>query len=239
MVTDVTNGLRIADVSLRSGFTPATLRYYEEIGLLPPPSRTDAGYRMYDERTLERLAFIARAKQLGCTLGEVADLTVAWDGGQCGPVQDRLRTVVAAKVADAHARIVELMALTAELRQAAAALERHRPEGPCDERCGCTTTSEPAIACTLDVESMAGRLEDWNRLLGFVTARSAIDGGVRLELDAGAPLDEVARLTVAEQECCRFFSFSLTVDGRGFGLEVRAPDDALPVVHGLFGSGHR
>jgi MerR family copper efflux transcriptional regulator len=78
-------------------------------------------------------------------------------------------------------------------------------------------------------------LEDWNRLLGFVTARSAIDGGVRLELDAGAPIDEVARLTVAEQECCRFLSFSLTVDGRGLGLEVRAPDDALPVVHGLFG----
>lgn len=84
----MTTGLRIADVSRRSGFTPATLRYYEEIGLLPPPTRTDAGYRIYDERSVERLAFIARAKQLGCTLGEIADLTIAWDGGECGPVQD-------------------------------------------------------------------------------------------------------------------------------------------------------
>ena len=64
----------------RSGFTPATLRYYEDIGFLAPASRTDAGYRLYDETSLERLRFIARAKQLGCSLDEIAELTTAWDG---------------------------------------------------------------------------------------------------------------------------------------------------------------
>jgi MerR family transcriptional regulator, copper efflux regulator len=247
----VTTRLRIAEVSRRSGFTPATLRYYEEIGVLPPPARTDGGYREYDEGTLERLAFVARAKQLGCTLEEITDLSVAWEGGRCGPVQDRLRTLVSAKLADAESRLVELVTLTSELQRAAAALERHRPDGPCDDRCGCTTTGEPtdtaiallppsaaggsAIACTLSAESMPGRLEEWHRLLAFVTARSAIDGGVRLELDARAPLDDVIRLTTAEHDCCRFFSFTLTVDGRGLGLEVRAPEDALPVVQAMFG----
>ena len=96
----------------RSGFTPATLRYYEEIGVLPAPPRTDGGYRSYDERTLERLAFIARAKQLGCSLEEIADLSVAWDGGECEPAQDRLRRLVAEKLATAQAEIVELMTLT-------------------------------------------------------------------------------------------------------------------------------
>ena len=70
-------GLKIKDVAAASGFTAATLRYYERIGLLPEASRTPAGYRTYDQRTVERLAFIARAKQLGCTLEEIAGLTPA------------------------------------------------------------------------------------------------------------------------------------------------------------------
>jgi len=46
---------------------------------------------------------------------------------------------------------------------------------------------------------------------------------------------EIARLSVAEQDCCRFLSFAITVDDRGVGLEVRAPDAAMTVVHALFG----
>src|SRR5918994_2179943 len=133
--------MRIKEVAERTGFSAPTLRYYEEIGLLPAAARTAAGYRTYDEATVERLAFIGRAKQLGCSLEEIADLLTAWDGGRCGPVQDRLRTLVAAKLADAHAQIVELMTLSSELQRSAAALELHRPDGPCDDRCGCVTDS--------------------------------------------------------------------------------------------------
>jgi len=249
----VTTGHRIADVARRSGFTPATLRYYEEIGLLPAPERSSGGYRIYEDRTLERLAFIARAKQLGCTLDEIADLSIAWDGGKCGPVQERLRTVVQAKLAEARTRVVELAALTAELHAAGAALEQHRPEGACDERCGCTTASAPAatipladrpprpdehdpIACTLPAEAMPARIEDWAKVLRFVTGRSSIDGGVRLELDSTVPIGDLVRVASAEQDCCRFFSFALTLDHRGVGFEVRAPDDGLPLVHALFGA---
>ena len=247
------SGLRIADVSRRSGFTPATLRYYEEIGLLPAPERTPGGYRSYDDEALQRLAFIARAKQLGCTLDEIGDLALAWDGGQCGPVQDRLRELVATKLADAQARIAELVTLSAELQRARSALERHRPEGPCDDQCGCssdpaatvasvslvakpTAEADVPIACTLSADAMPGRLGDWQRVLGFVRARTPVEDGVRLDLDPTAPLEEFARLAGAEQDCCRFFSFALTVDQRGHGLEVRAPADALPVVHALFGA---
>ena len=96
---------------------------------------------MYDDHTLERLAFISRAKQLGCSPDEIADLTVAWDGGRCGPVQDRLRAVVADKLATAQQQIVELMTLTSDLQRAAATLETRRPEVPCDDDCGCITDS--------------------------------------------------------------------------------------------------
>jgi DNA-binding transcriptional MerR regulator len=43
----------------RTGLPTSTLRYYERIELLPAPSRTDGGYRAYEERALDRLAFIA------------------------------------------------------------------------------------------------------------------------------------------------------------------------------------
>ena len=256
----VTTAYKIKDVAKRSGFSPATLRYYEEIGLLPASARTPAGYRTYDDHTLARLAFIARAKQLGCSLGEIAELSMAWDGGSCGPVQDRLRTTVANKLASAHDQIVELMTLTSELQRAAASLEAHRPEGPCDETCGCdgdpsaddaeprpqfiSLGSKPArepsgsapIACTLSSDALKGRLEDWQQLLGHVSRRESIDGGVRAAFMTSVPLDELMRLVAAEQDCCQFLSFAITVDARGIGLEITAPLDALPIVESLFGA---
>ena len=252
-------GLRIKEVADASGFTAATLRYYEQIGLLPEAARTPAGYRMYDQRTLPRLAFIARAKRLGCTLEEITGLTAAWDGGQCGPIQDQLRGLVARKIAAAQAQIVELMTFTSELQHAAVALERHRPEGACDSECGCVSdpreeqapaarvqeisltskpaaADEPVIACTLPADSMKGRLGDWQSLLAHVARRERIDGGVRCLFAASVPNAELIRLVAAEQDCCQFFQFAITVDTRGVALEVRAPEDARSIVESLFGA---
>ena len=46
---------------------------------------------------------------------------------------------------------------------------------------------------------------------------------------------ELMRLVAAEQDCCQFFRFAITVDTRGVALEVRAPEDALPIVESMFG----
>ena len=244
---------RIAEVARRSGFSSATLRYYEGIGLLPQPVRTEAGYRLYDDHALQRLAFIARAKQLGCRLEEIADLSTAWDGGRCGPVQDRLRTLVAAKRSDAHDRIVELIGLAAELERAATALEQHRPAGQCDDRCGCTsdpagTTAValtdkagrldegPAPSCTLESGRVVDRLDQWYAVLAHVGHRRPLDDGVRLEFTSGVSPTELVGLVAAEHDCCRFLAFAVTVDARGVGLEVRSSAEARPLVHALFGA---
>ena len=253
----VSTAYKIKDVAERSGFSAATLRYYEEIGLLPETTRTDAGYRLYDDRALERLAFIARAKRLGCSLDEIVDLCAAWDGGTCGPVQDRLRAAVADKLAVAQRQIIELAVLTSDLQRSTAALEMHRPDGPCDDSCGCvrdptnddpTTqivglTSKPSpsgpgvpIACTLEPGALRGQLDDWQRLLAHVDGRDVVDGGIRATFASSVPTDELIRLVAAEQDCCQFLRFAITVDTRGVALEVRAPTDAAPVVHALFGT---
>ncbi|MCU1501453.1 MAG: hypothetical protein JWM12_807 [Ilumatobacteraceae bacterium] len=242
---------RIKDVAERSGFSAPTLRYYEDIRLLPAPARSERGYRLYDEQTFARLAFIARAKQLGCTLEEIGDLSAAWDGGRCGPVQDRLREVVAEKLAAAERQIDVLTTLTADLQRAAAALERHRPEGRCDDTCGCVsdpTADAPApiaqgvqlsskpISCTLDRGSLRDRITEWHALLAHAMNREVIDRGIRISLQSGAPLDELIRLTAAEQDCCQSLSFAITVDSRGVALEVRSPDDAGVLVAAVFGA---
>lgn len=254
---------QIAEVAHRSGFTPATLRYYEDIGLVAPASRTGAGYRLYDETSLERLRFIARAKQLGCSLEEIAELTTVWDGGRCANVQGRLRETVEAKITGARSQIADLAALVADLQCAAATLSAQPVEGPCDDTCGCTTdpsastgTAVPLvgkadattggsvspvgdvpIACTLGADEMSTRIDEWNAVLQGVTARHPLAGGVRLEFGPDADVTEIARLAAAEQGCCRFFDFALVLDGRGVALEVHALPDGQPVLTALFGAG--
>jgi DNA-binding transcriptional MerR regulator len=142
----------IAEVAERSGFTPSTLRYYEALGLMPAATRTIAGYRLYDDTSLARLAFISRAKQLGCTLEEISDLTAAWEADRCEPIQARLRDLVAAKITETQERVSEAVAFVAQLQQAAFTLSDHTPDGPCDEDCGCASpvadgpTSVPLVS---------------------------------------------------------------------------------------------
>lgn len=127
----------IGEAAERSGFSASALRYYEAIGLVPPSTRTEAGYRLYDDDSLVRLGFIARAKHLGCSLDEITDLVDIWDGERCGPVQRRFHDLVTTKLADAQRQIAELTALSDQLRHAAARLTRPALDGPCDERCAC------------------------------------------------------------------------------------------------------
>jgi DNA-binding transcriptional MerR regulator len=128
----------IGQTAERSGFSASSLRYYEGVGLVHPSERSASGYRLYDDRALSRLAFIARAKQLGCSLEEIGDLVGIWDGEQCGPVQKRLHDLVSEKLAEAQRQIEELTAFRDQLHHAAGQLTGPATDGPCSEACACT-----------------------------------------------------------------------------------------------------
>src|SRR5215831_11301903 len=69
---------RIEQVSARTGLTKRTLRYYEEIGLLAPPTRTEGGYRLYSEADIQHLQRIKRLRDLlGFSLKEIREIAEA------------------------------------------------------------------------------------------------------------------------------------------------------------------
>lgn len=75
-------GVRIGQLAAEFGLNPKTIRYYEEIGLLPAAQRTAAGYRLYNDTDRDRLRFIAKAKTVGLMLEEIREVLQLKDDGQ-------------------------------------------------------------------------------------------------------------------------------------------------------------
>ena len=73
----------ISRLARSAGVRPDTIRYYEREGLLPAPSRTSSGYRMYDEEALKRLRFIRGSQRIGLRLREIKGLLQVIDRGTC------------------------------------------------------------------------------------------------------------------------------------------------------------
>lgn len=75
-------GLLIGELARRAGVTTPTIRYYEEIGLLPSPQRSPTGYRRYTNAALEELQFIRKAQGLGFSLEEIGEILELSRSGQ-------------------------------------------------------------------------------------------------------------------------------------------------------------
>lgn len=65
---------RIGELADKCNVNKETIRYYERIGLITEPSRTDSGYRIYPEQTADRITFIKRMQELGFVLNEIDKL---------------------------------------------------------------------------------------------------------------------------------------------------------------------
>ena len=86
--------MRIGQLSKQTGISAKTIRYYEITGLLPAPAREASGYRRYGGADRDRLDFVAKAKTLGFSLAEIADILQASDGDavNCDHVFQLLRS---------------------------------------------------------------------------------------------------------------------------------------------------
>ena len=104
--------MTIGEISRLTGVTIRTLRHYDRIGLLPPATVTEAGYRLYDQSSLERLHTILLLRETGLPLERIRRLL---DDPSASP--ERLLKLQETLLAMQRAHIDRLLALTGELRQ--------------------------------------------------------------------------------------------------------------------------
>ena len=105
-------------LSKRTGCNIETIRYYEQIGLMPAPPRSAGGHRLYGEEHLRRLTFVCRARELGFSLKEVRGLLGLVDGGEYSCAE--VKTLTLALVSDIHHKIIDLRKIERVLETMAA-----------------------------------------------------------------------------------------------------------------------
>jgi MerR family redox-sensitive transcriptional activator SoxR len=110
----VTKELAISDVARVFGLPTSAIRYYEQIGILPPPFRKN-GQRRYDESVLFRLAVVQRARETGFTLDEIRELFFGFSPGTRPP--KRWHQLSQRKIAELRERITRLKAMETLLKR--------------------------------------------------------------------------------------------------------------------------
>lgn len=111
----MTTPFTIGQLARQTGTKAETIRYYEKIGLLQAPLRSEGNYRHYGAADQRRLAFVRRARELGFSLEQIRELIAFGEQREhaCSSVDE----VVKAHIADIGRRIDDLQALQAELQR--------------------------------------------------------------------------------------------------------------------------
>ena len=113
----------------QTGCDRETIRYYERIGLLASPARSEAGYRLYNESDIRRLRFILRCRQLGFSIDDVRDLLGLVDGNSytCSDI----KTLTEAQLKEVRRKLKDLRALERALKEMVASCHGTKtPECP-------------------------------------------------------------------------------------------------------------
>jgi DNA-binding transcriptional MerR regulator len=113
------HSMTIGAIAARAGRRPSSIRYYEQIGLLPQPDRV-SGRRVYGPDTVRTLAVIETGQRAGLTLDEIRDLLSAPDGGQAAV--ERLREVAVRKLPEVR-ELIERTEIVRDWLEAAARCE--------------------------------------------------------------------------------------------------------------------
>lgn len=241
------DGLKISELARRVGVPVSTVRYYERVGVMPEPKRTDSGYRTYDGAAEARLLFISRAKRFGLGLEEISELAEAWDDTNCGATRERLGALLDAKRIEIAEQVRELEVFSGQLGEVRARLAASDGPGECASDLACCTPdlgdtavtlsqkSVPVsvpLACTLGVDERPERLNDFAELAAELTGWSRDETSLRLTFRPSPDVAaRVRSLTAKEERCCAFLSFEVRDETDCLEWMVRAPSrDAAPTL---------
>ena len=134
--------MRIQELAQSTSLSDKTIRYYESIGLLPPPHRLANGYRDYDEVDVERVRFVVGARNLDFSLDDIGEILALRDRREppCRVVLELLQQ----KAAEINRRIGELQQLEAELRELRSLGQTFPTDDVDGKNCVCHLVSERA-----------------------------------------------------------------------------------------------
>jgi DNA-binding transcriptional MerR regulator len=143
--------MRISELAEQAGVPTTTVRFYERIGLLESPPRTHSGYRDYDENSATRLRFVHRARRIGLSCEQIAELLPVWGGADCSAAHDRVLRLLDEKQAEITRRIDELEEFSRQLRDAQATLLATPPPESCRTDLSCCVPSDKVEAVSLEL----------------------------------------------------------------------------------------
>ncbi|MXQ12646.1 Cu(I)-responsive transcriptional regulator [Microvirga makkahensis] len=109
--------MNIGHASAASGVSAKMIRYYESIGLIPKTVRTEAGYRVYSEQDVHTLRFIRRARDLGFSVEQIADLVSLWRDRE--RASKDVKTIALGHVSVLERKIRELQEMASTLKHLA------------------------------------------------------------------------------------------------------------------------
>jgi DNA-binding transcriptional MerR regulator len=149
--------VRISELADSAGIPTSTVRYYERIGLLASPGRSDSGYRLYGDDDAARLLFITRARKLGLSCEQIVDLLPIWDGANCGAAHERVSQLIEEKKAEVAARIKELRAFAKQLEGVHDLLQESPPPEACRTDLSCCVPESEGQPVAVSLQPRAHR----------------------------------------------------------------------------------
>jgi len=121
--------MNIGTAAQTSGVSAKMIRHYEEIGLIPPATRTDAGYRTYSDRDVHLLRFIRQGRVLGFSMKQITELIGLWLD-QSRP-SSKVKQLAQEHIRELDEKINELQAMKSTLERLASSCHGDsRPECP-------------------------------------------------------------------------------------------------------------
>lgn len=107
--------MKIGNVAKKTGCSIHTLRYYEKMGLIQKPARTEGGFRIYAAETVERVLFIKKAQGFGLTLDEIKKIVGCGDKG-LEPCCAMVTKIFENKILEFETKIGELQKMKKRLK---------------------------------------------------------------------------------------------------------------------------
>lgn len=147
--------LFIGDVARQTGVRPDTIRYYERLGLLAAPTRSEGGYRLYGPEEVGRLLFIRRAKLLRLSLDEIRGLLGVAQEGQCRPLRRQVAELIQHKIEECEAKLAELAAFEENLEERYRLALQHEDE----PACGCSVFPAQCTCLPVQIEELVPPLD--------------------------------------------------------------------------------